>query len=395
VEGLGGSTVNFDLGDEIDELRDDVRDFADQHLTSAVIERMHQSGTPHDKAFALAMGQRGWIAPGWAPEEGGGRRSWVEQLVIREELDRVGAPVSGMSVTMLVANTIRLWGSQELKDRILGPAARGEIVIVLGYSEADCGSDVAAARTRADRVDQDWVINGEKMFTTHAHVADYVFLLTRTDTDAPKRRNLTMFLVPLNTPGIGVTEVKTLGGERTNITTYSEVHVPDAMRVGEVNGAWEVLGSALMFERASTWAPALDRLAREAMNALSSTKVGPFQREPSDEKRRIARVLIEAEVSRLLALKAGWIASKGKPNTAEGPMAKLFSTEAYTRASSDLLDLLGNAGLWPGTAPPEYGAPLVEHAFRHSQVTTIYGGTSEIQRSIIAERGLGLPRSRA
>lgn len=389
--------MDFDLGDDIDVLRAQVRKFLAEHVTEELLERVHRTGTWHDRDFARALGERGWIAPGWPREEGGEGRSWLEQMVLREEIDRADAPISGLSVTMLVANTIRLWGSDELKASLLPRVVRGEVVMVLGYSEAGSGSDVAAARTSAVRDgDGGWTINGEKMFTTHAQVADYVFLLTRTDPAGRKRRNLTMFLVPMDTEGVGVSEVKTLGGERTNITVYQDVRVPDSARVGEVNGAWAVLSSALMFERASTWAPALDRLVDAALETTSEALPDGGRRfaDPS-QRGRIARVVADAEASRLLALRAGWVAAQGRATMSEGPMTKLFSTEAYTRHAADLLDLVGPEGLSGGHGGVPRGAGVIEHAFRHSQVTTIYGGTSEIQRSIIAERGLGLPRSRA
>jgi alkylation response protein AidB-like acyl-CoA dehydrogenase len=388
--------VNFDLGEETDLLRKEVRDFIAQHVTPELLERVHRTGTWHDKEFALALGRRGWVAPGWSVEEGGEGRSWLEQLVIREEFDRVDAPVSGMSVTMLVANTIRKWGTPAIKAEILPKVVRGEIVMVLGYSEADSGSDVAAARTSAERRGEEWVINGEKMFTTHAQVADYVFLLARTSAEAPKRKSLTMFLVPMTAPGVDLAPVRTLGGERTNITTFTDVAVPDSQRVGDIDGAWAVLGSALEFERASTWAPALDRLVDAALHVSGTPAADGDGWDFTDptSRGRIAHVVAEAEVSRLLALRAGWLASQGLSTLAEGPMAKLYSTEALTRCSADLLDLAGADGLRAAEPGDHTGAGILEHAYRHSQVTTIYGGTSEIQRSIIAERGLGLPRSR-
>lgn len=388
--------MNFDLGDDIDLLRTQVRKFLAEHVTDEMLARVHRTGTWHDPDFARALGERGWIAPGWPREEGGEGRSWLEQMVLREEIDRADAPISGLSVTMLVANTIRLWGTDELKATLLPRVVRGEVVMVLGYSEAGSGSDVAAARTSAVRDGDQWVINGEKMFTTHAQVADYVFLLTRTDPGGRKRKNLTMFLVPMDAPGVSVSEVKTLGGERTNITAYQDVRVSDSARVGEVDGAWAVLSSALMFERASTWAPALDRLVDAALEATSEVQPDGSRRfaDPS-QRGRIARAAAAAEASRLLALRAGWVAAQGEATMSEGPMAKLFSTEAYTRHAADLLDLAGPVGLRSSGHEVPRGAGVIEHAFRHSQVTTIYGGTSEIQRSIIAERGLGLPRSRA
>ncbi|EHB55616.1 Butyryl-CoA dehydrogenase [Mycolicibacterium rhodesiae JS60] len=379
--------MDFDLGEEMEALRADVRQFCATHVTTELRSRTHATGTPHDPKFARMLGERGWVAPGWPKEEGGRGHSWVEQFVLREEFDRAEAPISGLSVTMLVANTLRLWGTDEQKQSILPRAARGEIVIVLGYSEAGSGSDVAAARTSATRQpDGCWEINGEKMFTTHAHVSDYIFLLTCTDSAGPKRRNLTMFLIPSDTPGVAVHEIATLGGERTNVTSYTNVRVPDSARVGEVNGAWAVLSSALMFERASTWAPALDRLVAAASSDEACS------RDPQVAS-VIARAATYAEVSRLLALKSGWTAAQGKDTTVEGPMAKLFSTEAYARIAGELMDAIGPGCLTSATEAPR-ALNIIEHAYRQSQVTTIYGGTSEVQRSIIAERGLGLPRSR-
>jgi 3-oxocholest-4-en-26-oyl-CoA dehydrogenase alpha subunit len=388
--------MNFDIESETAELRADVRAFVSEHVTAELLERVYATGTWHDAKFARALAERGWIAPGWPEAEGGAGRSWLEQIVIREELDRADAPISGLSVTMLVANTIRLWGTPELKDEVLPKVVRGALVIALGYSEAGSGSDVAAARMSAVREGDGWLLNGQKMFTTHAQVADYVFMLTRTSPQAPKRKNLTMFLVPVSSPGLEVAAVRTLGGERTNTTTLTDVRVPDALRVGEVDGAWEVLGSALMFERASTWAPALDRLVSAALSSCATPdEQGATWRFADPSARgRVARVAAEAEVSRLLALRAAWRASRGEATSSEGPMAKLYSTEAYTRAAADLLDLVGTSGLGLSAGGDHAGAGVIEHAYRHSQVTTIYGGTSEIQRSIIAERGLGLPRSR-
>jgi alkylation response protein AidB-like acyl-CoA dehydrogenase len=179
---------------------------------------------------------------------------------------------------------------------------------VLGYSEADAGSDVAAVRTRATRDGDDWVVSGEKMFTTHGHVADYVFLLTRSDMEAPKRKNLTLFLVPTSAEGFSVSEVKTFGGERTNVTSYRDVRVPDAMRIGEINGGWQVLTSALRFERFSTWGPALHRLVDTAVGAAASVRDehGRSMPESPMVRVRLARAAIDAEVSDLLALRAGW-----------------------------------------------------------------------------------------
>jgi alkylation response protein AidB-like acyl-CoA dehydrogenase len=388
--------MDFRLGTDAEALRADVRAFLDQHLTEEIRSFMERTGTHHNDDFARAMGARGWVAPAWPKEEGGAGLGVLEQSVLHEEMQRAKAPVDGILTMMLVANTIRLWGTPEQKERILGPAARGELLISLGYSEADAGSDVAAARTRAVPDGDEWVIDGEKMFTSLAHVAQYVFLITRTSTEGKKHKGLTMFLVPLDTPGITVSEVKTLGGERTNITSYESVRVPDTARVGEVNSGWAVLSSALEFEHANGFGAEVARLLDVAVDAAS--KPDTDGRRLLDDplvRARLAAIAIQTEVARLLEQRSAWMYEVDRHPVAEGPMAKLYSSEAFTRASSELLDVFGAAALARGGGLSPSGVGVVEHAFRHSQVTRIYAGTSEIQRSLIAERGLGLPRTRS
>ncbi len=265
----------------------------------------------------------------------------------------------------------------------------------LGYSEPDAGSDVAAVATKAVRDGDDWVIDGQKMFTTMAHEAHYVFLLARSNPDAPKHKGLTMFLVPMDTPGIEITPVETMGGERTNITFYSDVRVPDSARVGEVDAGWTVMHAALVYERNSANWGEPDHLveAVAGLGARARRRRRPPVRRPGGASRP-GPATTELEVGRLLLFRSAWLSSRGEMPQVEGSMAKLHITEAFVRASSDLLDLLGTAGLARRGEP---GAPLdglVEHAFRHAVVTTIYGGSSEVQREIIAGRGLGLPRAR-
>jgi alkylation response protein AidB-like acyl-CoA dehydrogenase len=387
--------MNFDLGPEAEALRSEVRSFLDDHLDPGIHERMEKTGTHHDRAFSEALGAMGWIAPGWPVEDGGGGRSWLEQVVISQELSAAEAPTAATGTTMLVANTLRIWGTPDQKQKVLPGIVRGEIQVCLGYSEADSGSDVAAARTRAVRDGDEWVINGEKMFTSLAQVADYVFLLTRTNMEVKKHKGLTMFLIPMSTRGVSVSEIKTLGGERTNITSYEDVRAPDACRIGEVDGGWNVLTSALNFEHAVNYGPEIARLLRVAVEEASQPDLdgGRLIDDPT-VRERLARIAIDAEVCELLGLRAGWMGATGQRVTGEGSMVKMYSSEALARASAQLLQVFGPAGLEQGGGHRASGLGVLEHAFRHSQVTRIYAGTSEIHRSIIAERGLGLPRSR-
>jgi alkylation response protein AidB-like acyl-CoA dehydrogenase len=382
--------LEFRLGARAEAFRSEVRAFFAAHLTGDVFDRVHDTGTVHDWGVHRALAERGWLAASWPRELGGQARDPFEMVAFDEEVARVGAPMDGWGTTELVARTLSIVGSDEQKQRIIPSALRGEILVCLGYSEPDAGSDVASVVTRAVRDGDEWVISGQKMFTTMAHESGYVFLLTRTNPDVPKHRGLTMFLVPLDTPGVEIHAVHTLGGERTNITFYNDVRVPDSARVGEVDGGWEVMTVALAFERNPTAngeeRRLLDRVltwARET-GALDDPAV----------RAALARVATETEAGRLLAYRMAWVAARGELPIVEGSKAKLFATESFQRASSELLDLLGPAGvLQHGEADaPVHG--WVEHAFRHAVVTTIYAGSSEIQRSIIAERGLGLPRAR-
>ncbi len=386
--------MNFDIDDANPGFRQDVSAFLDEFVTPELFQRCRRTGTLHDWDLHRALAARGWYAGGWPVEYGGrGEEGSSEMLILSDELERRGIPADGLGMTMLVAKVIERAGSEPLKRAILPRVLAGEIVICLGYTESHGGSDVAAAKTTAVRDGGDWVINGHKMFTTLAHEAEYVFLLTRTNPEAPKHRGLTMFLVPLDVPGVEVQPVWTIGDVRTNATYYNEVVVPDSARVGEVDGGWSVMGIALMFERTDGGANA--RLLDDAVRAARSvvTADGTNLLEDQAVRERLARLAIEREVSTLLRLRSKWTDTQGSRSMVEGSMFKLFSAESQVRAASDLLDIFGPLGLVEAGDPAAPGSGEFGHEFRHSIVLPIYGGSSEVQRRIIAERGLGLPRS--
>ena len=389
----GGMDFRFEPDTEA--FRAEVRSFIAEHLSPEIVERTHATGTMHDWGFHRALCAEGYLAAGWPTEVGGLGRSAVDQCVLAQELYGSGAPIDGLSIAAMVGATLLLCGTDEQRAGVVPRILAGEVMCCLGYSEPDAGSDVAAVVTRAVRDGDSWVIDGQKMFTTMAHEAHYVFLLARSNPEAPKHKGLTMFLVPMDTPGIEITPVETMGGERTNITFYSEVRVPDAARVGEVDAGWTVMHAALVYERTSAnWGEPHHLVESVARWALTPAADGSRPFDDGAVRATLARATTELEVGRLLLFRAAWLSSRGEMPQVEGSMAKLHITEAFVRASSELLQTLGSAGL---VASGEPGSPLgglVEHAFRHAVVTTIYGGSSEIQREIIAGRGLGLPRSR-
>jgi 3-oxochol-4-en-24-oyl-CoA dehydrogenase len=376
--------------DATSDFRAEVREVLARACPDEVIERAYRTGTVHDWDFHHAAAAQGWLTAGWGPEWGDQERPDHQVTALWEELERIGAPTDGWGTSDLVARTLALVGTAAQRHDIVPRVLQGEILICLGYSEPDSGSDVAAAATRAERDGDDWVINGQKMFTTLAHEASYVFLLTRTNRDVPKHRGLTMFLVPMNQPGIEITPIHTLSGERTNITYYTDVRVPDGCRVGEIDGGWTVMTVALAFERNPTMVGELARVLRH-FHRWSATHPGILDRRPVRE--RLTLATIDLEAGRVLSERMSAIAAAGELPIVEGSMAKLFSSEALIRAAAGLVDALGVEGSLSPGAPDAPAEGWVEAMHRHAQVTTIRAGTSEIQRSIIAERGLGLPRS--
>ena len=349
---------------------------------------LYRTGVSHDPAFTQSLIDQGWFAPTWSKELGGPGLDPAAAMVIGEELNRHSAPIYGTSVSLMIAKTLVRFGTDEMRRDVVPAVLRGETICVLGFTEPEAGSDVANAQTRAVRDGDEWVINGSKMFTTNAQIGDYVYLLTRTNPDVPKHKGLTTFLVPLDRAGIEVQGVYTLSGERTNITYYNDVRVPDSARIGEVDGGWSVLTSSLMDEQASSFAAWIVRLLEEVEAwAIEAGRTGD-----PDVCQRLGRVAAEAEVALLLRRRCLWMDEQGIPRNVEGPMTKLFSSEALVRATEDLFDLVGPDAMrsfFDASAPRD---GRVEYLLRFALGTTIYAGTSEVQRNIIAQRGLGLPR---
>lgn len=382
--------MNFDFGPTSLRYKEEARAFLARELTPERVAEMDRTGVSYNPDFHRALTEQGWLAPGWPVEYGGRGLDPMDVVAFSEVLAEAGAPTYAAATTMMIAGVIREVGTQEQKAEILPPALGGEIIIVLGFTEPGCGSDVAAAATRAVRDGADWVINGQKMFTTNAQVADYIFLLARTDPDAPKHQGLTTFLVPMRQDGITITPIRTISGERTNATFYDDVRVPDAWRIGGEHRGWDTMGVALTLERTSATGGEHRRVlaAAERWAAEGTTADGRPLIEDDTVRARLARAATQARVARLLGLRSVWVYANGGLPGVEGSMAKLYASEALVRLTDDLA-LMAPDGLRAGD--PRHAD--VEHGIRRAQATTIYGGTSEVQRSIIAQRALGLPRS--
>jgi alkylation response protein AidB-like acyl-CoA dehydrogenase len=370
--------------------REDVRTLLDEIVTDQVREKMRRNGELFDEDMIIALGARGLAQPGWPVEDGGAGLDRVQLRIFYAELRRRG--ITGVGSNM-IWSAVAKFGQADLVAELKPEVAAGRVNFCLGYTEPDGGSDIAAARVRAIRDGDVWVINGSKIFTTSAHQAQYVFLLTRTDPAQPKHRGLTMFLVPLNTPGIEIHAIYTFGGERTNIVYYSDVQVPDRYRLGRINDGWTVLRGPLDEEH--DFAQQRDGLggtfAREMLErspiyrafdgalCWARTAQRPDGTHPIDNpavRMRLGRVAADLE----------WAVC------AEGPLGRVAGSDVMVRCAAELMDLTGGEALIRHSADGAVGKGAVEEAHRYAQGTATYGGTVEVFRQMIAQHVLGLPR---
>lgn len=375
----------MDLRRSQDQLRarSDAEDFFARHLTKEMVERAWATGTLHDDTLHRALAERGWIGASWPAEAGGSGCTAVEAGAVAEVAYHRNAPIVGQVLTEFAGFAILVHGTPKQRAEILPKVLGGEVLIALGFSEPDAGSDVAAVKTRAERTGDGYLITGSKMFTTMAHIADYVFLLARTDPGAPKHRGLSIFLVPLDSEGVEVRPVETFSGERTNATFYDRVFVPESMRIGDENEGWTVLGTALTVERASVggYVGEARRTLDELVEALRATR--PEALDDQHVRIRLSQWNARIEGAAVLADRVYWLLDQGRQPMVEAAMTKLAVTEVFKDLAHEALDLVGPAALVDGG---------LVHSFRHAQIATIYGGSNEIQRNLIAQRALGLPR---
>ena len=374
-------------------IRREAEEFTAEHVTRDVIEHERRTGDGADRALTRKLGQRGWIASGWPVDEGGAGLDPFEAAAMWNALRKGGVPTAGPGTTMLPANAIRAAGSAELKARVLPGVAAGEVLICLGYTEPAGGSDVFACATRSQLEGDEWIVNGQKIFTTFAHLADYCFLLTRSQPGSVGPRGLTMLLVPLDSPGIEIQPVHTMGHERTNIVFYNDVRVADANRIGEAHEGFAVMRAALEAEQNVAPGSRTGWVADDALE-FARTHRGPDGTELIDDilvRERLARMAMEAEVADLLDLRVAFLDAEGdKP----GPVSALFGPESYVRASAAAIDIAGLAGMIDWTDPQCAVDGSLDAHYRSAVASTIYGGSSEVLRSLIVENRLGFPRSR-
>ncbi len=393
----GEVSIDFDLGPEAAMIVEEIDTLFNTNVTPEMREKFHYSWEGYVPEVHKLLAENKLLFPGLPKELSGRDIPAYAKIAATGAFEHQGYNTPAAGVAGMVALMIHRYGSDELKEEVLTKIINGDVLCSLGYSEPGSGSDVFAAQCRATPDGNGWRIDGTKMWTSGANLATYVLMLARTNTEVAKHKGLTMFIVPLNAEGVTVQAVHTFQDERTNITFYDGVKVPDSWRLGEVDGGVKTMAVALEIEQGGSFARiikqmlhAAQELCAELPGDIVGVEGGGRLIDTPRAQTRLARTLANVWVSEMMAYRAQWASIEKKSNLAYGPMAKMYSSDKFVTDSRDLMDLTAPLSL----SNREGAAALINQCYRHAQGTTIYGGTSEVHRSMVAERGLGLPRTR-
>lgn len=383
----GEVPLDFDLGDEARAVCAEIAELFATKVTPEMKAKFHYSWEGYVPEVHKMLAEHSLLFPG-LPEHLSGRNiTPYARIAAMGEMERQGYNTPGANVAAMVAMMIDKYGSDELKIEVLPKIVGGDVLCSLGYSEPSCGSDVFAAQCKATQLeDGSWRIDGTKMWTSGANLSSYVLMLTRTNPDVPKHKGLTMFIVPLKTEGVTVQAVHTFQDERTNITFYDGVVIPDSWRLGEIDGGVKTMSAALELEHGGGFSKVMKAMIEAAETLTEDLGIAGETRTQC----RLARSVAHLWISDMLTYRSQWSSIEKKPNLGFGPMSKMYSSEKFLSDSRDLLDLTAPVSLSKREGP----AGFLNQCYRHAAGTTIYGGTSEVHRSMVAERGLGLPRTR-
>ncbi len=398
----GGRKLNIAFTRREEEFRQEIREFLEEALPNGWEPLAQSGGTPEEKReFARGMTKRlvdkGWLTLAWPKEYGGQGRSIMEQVIYAEEMSYRNVPGTelGTGAISWVGPVLMLAGTEEQKREHLPPIAAGERYWCTLYSEPGSGSDLASLQTSATRDGDDFVINGQKIWTSSAHFADWGWLAARTNPDAPKHRGISLFMLDMKTPGVEVRPIVNMaGGHDFNEVYFDNVRVPAGNLVGQEDRGWYTLAVALDYERSGVGYSAGARRTLEALvrYARETERGGKPLSEDPTVRRKLAERFVETEISRWLSYKVAWMQTSGIAPNAEASMSKMYGTELTQRVARTGMEILGMAGQLSGGSK---WAPLEGHIqslYLSSTSSTIAAGTSEIQRNIVAQRGLGLPR---
>jgi hypothetical protein len=392
--------VDFEFTEEQQAYAKEVESFLDANDDPDVFDVTRENmaqivDTPKRRAFMRKLGERGWLGMTWPKKYGGQEGEGVYEYILNEALARRGGPQIGKGVGIIGKTLIR-HGSDKLKEEFLPKILRNEVEFAVGYSEPQAGSDAAAMELKATRDGDGWRLNGQKIWTTSAHFAEWYWVGARTDSEAPKHFGISLFLIPMDHPGLEIQAIHTIGDERTNSVYFDNVYVSDDYRVGELNKGFQYISEALDLERFTmfTYSPIDQRLELLTDYVKNEKRDGEPLREDPIVRQQIAHLTTQGEVARVLGLRFVAQSMKGgKPPTCEASAYKLYATELSKRLANTSMDIAGPGGQLRVRTEDAPMKGRAESTYRYTVIDTIGGGASEIQKNIIARRKLGLPKN--
>jgi len=386
--------MDFSLSPEQEAFEKEIRRFVDENLTPelrAEVEREQYSIGPLGKQFLKLMGRQGWLGIGWPREYGGQGRGAIEQWLFLEEMAAENLPTGALTLSSAGPTLMRV-GSEQLKSEYLPKILSGEVEFAIGYSEPNAGSDLASLQTQAVRDGDSYLINGRKIYTSAAHHSTHIWLLARTDPNAPKHRGISILILPIDAPGVTIRPLYTMGSERTNEVFFQDVRVPAGNLVGEENKGWYYVSMALDFERLMPHRRTrrfLDNLIDYAKNTVVDGQ--PLSKHPR-VRTTLARLAVDVEVTRLFSLRSAWMIERGQVPNAEASILKVWITELNERIALAAQDIMGPYATLRENDPLAPAEGRLEKLYRGFPMHKFAGGTNQVMRNIIAQRGLGMPR---
>jgi alkylation response protein AidB-like acyl-CoA dehydrogenase len=390
--------MKFRFTSDQQRFRTEVQRFIKEQLPAGWEERMGDGEGGSDEAWQIAraftrkLAERKWLAMAWPVEYGGLAADHMTQMIYNEEMAYHRAPGGGGMGVAWVGPAIMLYGTEEQKAKYLPRITSGEDVWCTLYSEPGAGSDLASLQTRAVADGDEFVVNGQKIWTSGAHRSNWGWLAARTDPDAPKHKGISTFVVPMNTPGITIRPLINMAGQHGfNEVFFDNVRIPKSNLVGELNRGWYQVAVALDFERSGIQAYAGGRRTLEELTAFAREHRQLWQRNPR-VRLELADRAVEVATGTLIAYRIPYMQSQGKIPNYEASMSKLYGSELSQRIAATGLKILGLYGTVAPGSKWAYLKGRLEQSYLSSVAATIAAGTSEIQRNIIATRGLGLPR---
>ena len=393
--------MDFHLTAEQGKWQEEVRDFLREAMTPEFRSELNESEGGElfrgalEKQFWRKVAERGWLASNWPKEFGGLEKTAIEQLILLRELTSAGAPPLTLTITS-IAPTIMRFGSDENKETWIPKIAAGDVEFALGYSEPDAGSDLASLQTKAVLDGDEWVINGQKIWNSHAHLCTHEWLAVRTDPDAPKHKGISVIVVPIDSPGIEYQPLWTWGDFRTNQIFFDNVRVPKENLIGEVNRGWYYIASALDLERVAigAFAAELERMLDEFVEHAKTTVVdGEIIANKPEVRRAVAESVRDLEIEYLFSMRTAAMIDAGLVPNKEASMLKFYGSELMTRLTGTAMRLQGLFGQLDKHDPLAPIGGIMERTYRKAPPLRFGGGANEIQRNIVAQRGLGLPRA--